>query len=103
MFEDVTGRMCSSVSVALSGMIVLVESIILSNHRNGVLEDGHVVGAMMLSFALNYLLIQTILEPLQASVQAVHVGFAQHPQSLSQAFPLIFHRLSRIAEQSNQL
>jgi hypothetical protein len=38
------------------------------------------------------------MEPLRASIKAVYVCFAQHPQSLSQAFPLIYHRLSRISQ-----
>jgi hypothetical protein len=28
----------------------------------------------------------------------VYVCFAQHPRSLSQAFPLIFHRLTRLSD-----
>ena len=40
-----------------------------------------------------------MMEPLRASIKAVYVSFAQHPQSLSQAFPLLYHRLSRISEE----
>jgi len=53
---------------------------------------------VLLSFILDYTLIFTVMEPLRAAIKAVYVSFAQHPQSLSQAFPLIFHRLSRLSE-----
>ena len=46
-----------------------------------------------------YLILSTLIEPLRASIKAVYVSFAQHPESFSQAFPLVFHRLSLISNE----
>ena len=46
-----------------------------------------------------YLILSTLIEPLRASIKAVYVSFAQHPESFSLAFPLVFHRLSRISNE----
>jgi hypothetical protein len=62
------------------------------------ISDLEVVENMLLAFIISYTLIFTVMEPLRASIKAVYVSFAQHPRSLSQAFPLIFHRLSRLSE-----
>jgi hypothetical protein len=61
-------------------------------------SDSAIVLDMLLAFVFCYTLIFTVMEPLRASIKAVYVSFAQHPQSLSQAYPLIFHRLSRMSE-----
>lgn len=58
---------------------------------------------LLLSFYLSYTVLFAALEPLRASIKAVYVSFAQHPDSLSAAFPLIYHRLSRLSGFSNSL
>ena len=97
--------MCFSVCTAVAGVITLFETFILSKHRGiqestslPILSDRDVCEAMFLSFMFSFVMLFTIMEPLRASVKAVYVCFAQHPQSLSQAYPLIFHRLSRISD-----
>lgn len=73
--------------------------LILVHHRAAdKLRDGTIVQSMLLAFILCYSLLFTVMEPLRASIKAIYVCFAQHPHSLSQSFPLIFHRLSRISE-----
>jgi hypothetical protein len=83
-------------------MIVIFVGFILSHHRKASslpsLHDTAVCEIMLLSFILSYTIVFTVLEPLRASIKTVYVCFAQHPQSLSQAFPLIFHRLTRLSE-----
>lgn len=74
--------------------------VLLHQRKTAIEEitDLEVVENMLLAFILSYTLIFTVMEPLRASIKAVYVSFAQHPRSLSQAFPLIFHRLSRLSE-----
>jgi hypothetical protein len=73
--------------------------LILTHHRSSDgLTDVSIVQSMLLAFVLCYTLLFTVMEPLRASIKAIYVCFAQHPQSLSHTYPLIFHRLSRISE-----
>jgi hypothetical protein len=76
---------------------VLITSLITINDG---LDDWQIVANILLSFYLSYTLLFTVMEPLRAAIKAFYVSFAQHPQSLSQAFPLLYHRLSRLAEYS---
>jgi len=57
--------------------------------------------AVVLPGVLAYILVMTALEPLLATVNAAYVSFAETPALVSQTFPLIFHRLDRIAEVRN--
>ena len=52
-------------------------------------------------FQLVYLHRATLSERDPSFVTKTDVCFAEHPLSLSQAFPLIFQRLSRISEPSS--
>jgi hypothetical protein len=96
--DDMTTHVCSSVCGSISGIIVVVVASILLHHRSDNLTDVALVQSMLLAFIFCYTLLFTVMEPLRASIKAIYVCFAQHPQSLSQAFPLIFHRLNRISE-----
>ena len=102
--DDITTRMCAAVGTTITSVVVIFIGYIVSNHRGTAdpyaepLSDRSVCEIMLLSFIFCYTLIFTVMEPLRASIKAVYVCFAQHPQSLSQAFPLIFHRLSRISQ-----
>jgi len=85
-------------------MIVIFTGIILIHHRNKSSPNtGDTVVAMdmLLAFILCYSLIFTVMEPLRAGIKAVYVSFAEHPQSLSQTYPLIFRRMSRMSESNN--
>jgi hypothetical protein len=93
--------MCSCTGGSISGIIVIFTGYVLLHQRetsNEEISDWEVVENMLLAFIISYTLIFTVMEPLRASIKAVYVSFAQHPRSLSQAFPLIFHRLSRLSE-----
>lgn len=92
--------MCSCVGGALSGIIVLVTGSLLLHQRknyDGEITDGQVGTNMIAAFVLSYTLIFTVMEPLRAAIKAVYVSFAQHPESLSRAFPIIYHRLQRLS------
>ena len=60
--------------------------------------DLDVVKNMLLAFILSYTLLFTVMEPLRAAIKAIYVSFAQNPRSLSHAYPLIYHRLTRLSE-----
>jgi len=90
--------MCACVGGAISGFIVIITGYVLVHQRTKGVTDLQVAEDILISFVLSYTLIFTVMEPLRAAIKAVYVSFAQSPQSLSQAFPLIFHRLSRLSE-----
>lgn len=98
LHDDITTHMCASVGGSISGVIVLITGYVLAHQRGDGITDWQVAETLLLSFILSYTLLFTVMEPLRASIKAVYVSFAQHPRSLSQAFPLIFHRLSRLSE-----
>ena len=99
--DDITTHMCASVGGSVSGIIVIFTGYVLIVDRHSsknLVSDFQVFEDMLLSFILCYTLIFTVMEPLRASIKAVYVSFAQHPQSLSQAYPLIFQRLNRVSQ-----
>ena len=103
--DDITTHMCSSVGHLVAGTIVLFFGMILVTHRNtfssSPLADASLLEVLLFAYMLCYTILLTVLEPLRAAIKAVYVCFAEHPMSLSQAFPLIYQRLSRISEASS--
>lgn len=100
LHEDITTHMCTCVGGSISGVIVLITTYLLLHQRKGHAEVGdfHVAESMLISFVLSYTMIFTALEPLRAAIKASYVSYAQNPRCLSQAYPLIYHRLSRLSE-----
>lgn len=97
--DDITTRMCTNVCTSVCGAIIILMGLILTRHRTSDgLTDVSILQSSLLTFILCYSLLFTVMEPLRASIKAIYVCFAQHPQSLSNTYPLIFHRLSRISE-----
>mmetsp|Transcript_18251 Transcript_18251/g.26634 ORF Transcript_18251/g.26634 Transcript_18251/m.26634 type:complete len:97 (+) Transcript_18251:83-373(+) len=90
--------MCSSVAKSISGIIVIFIGQSLPNSTNDHMVIGEI---MILAFIMCYTLTYTMIEPLQASIRAVYICFAQNQQSLSQAFPLVYHRLNRMSSDRN--
>lgn len=70
----------------------------VANNYDDEATDLDVVKNMLLAFILSYTLLFTVMEPLRAAIKAVYVAFAQNPRSLSHAYPLIYHRLTRLSE-----
>jgi len=103
--DDISTHMSACVGGSFSGIIILFTGFILVHQRNrndpGV-ADSAIALDMVLAFFFCYTLVFTALEPLRASIKAVYVCFAQHPEALSQAFPLIFHRLRRMSQSNLQ-
>jgi len=103
--DDISTHMSACVGGSVSGLIVLFTGGVLVHQRNRnapAIPDSAIVLNMLMAFFFCYTLIFTVMEPLRASIKAVYVCFAQHPESLSQAFPLIFHRLSRMSRSNIQ-
>lgn len=100
LHEDITTHMCTSIAASITGVIVLLSSWLLVHQKKSYPEvtDWHVIQNMLLSFILSYTLIFTVMEPLRAAIKAVYVSFAQQPRCLAQAYPLIYHRLTRLSE-----
>ena len=97
--DDITTHLCACVCGSISGVIVILVGLVLvDHHASNNLTDATIVQNLLLTFIMSYCLIFTVLEPLRAAIKAIYVCFAQHPQSMSQAFPLIYHRLTRISE-----
>lgn len=93
--------MCSAISKSITAILTIVSGQILLARRTGEVSDVVICETMIISYIMCYTILFTIMEPLRASIAAVYVCFAQHPQSLSQAFPLVYQRLSRISEDNN--
>lgn len=105
--DDITTHMCSSLGHLIAGSIVLFFGMLLVTHRNSFatdpLSDASLLETLLISYVLCYTILFTVLEPLRAAIKAIYVCFAEHPLSLSQAFPLIYQRLSRISEPSSNM
>ena len=103
--EDIATHISSCVGGTVSGIIIIFTGSVLvhqRNRNNPDIADSAVALDMVIAFYFCYTLIFTVMEPLRASIKAVYVCFAQHPEALSQAFPLIFHRLSRMSQSNMQ-
>mmetsp|Transcript_4833 Transcript_4833/g.13976 ORF Transcript_4833/g.13976 Transcript_4833/m.13976 type:complete len:179 (+) Transcript_4833:1341-1877(+) len=99
--DDISTHMSACVGGSVSGVIILFTGAVLVHQRNRSdpsVPDSAVALDMVIAFFFCYTLIFTVMEPLRASIKAVYVCFAQHPEALSQAYPLIFHRLSRMSQ-----
>lgn len=83
--DDITTHMCNSLAGAIASALVLITAT-------------RSVTDMFLSFLLCFTLVQTVMEPLRAAVKAAYVAFAQNPHCLSHTYPLLYHRLNRMAE-----
>lgn len=103
--DDISTHISTCVGGSISGAIVIFTGLVLVHQRNRnvpQVSDSAVFMDMFLAFVFCYTLIFTTMEPLRASIKAVYVSFAQQPQSISQSFPLIFHRLSRMSQSNLQ-
>ena len=103
--DDISTHISACVGGSVSGVIILFTGSVLVHQRNRNdpdVPDSAVALDMVIAFFFCYTLIFTVMEPLRASIKAVYVCFAQHPEALSQAFPLIFHRLTRMSQSNLQ-
>ena len=99
MNNDISSQMCTLVSKAISIILVILMGSPLSSYSSGLDHSRSVCKIMVVTYDMCFIILNTLMEPLRASIKAVYVSFAQHPQSLSQAFPLLYHRLNRISEE----
>ena len=103
MTNDISSHMCTSIPRAISIMLTIIVGHTLTTSSPSTSEGlDHVTicQIMIVTFIMSFVILNTFMEPLRASMVAVYVSFAQHPQSLSQAFPLLYHRLNRISMDS---
>ena len=97
--DDITTHICFSVGHLLAGTIPLIFGVLLVAHQNSSFsstlsmlatnKDASLLEVLLFSYIFCYTILFTALEPLQAAIKVVYVCFAEHPLSLSQAFPLI--------------
>lgn len=83
--DDITTHMCNSLGGAIASALVLISAT-------------RTISDTFISFIICFTLVQTVMEPLRAAVKTAYVAFAHNPQCLGQVYPLIYHRLNRIAE-----
>lgn len=86
LHEDITTHICNSLGGAITSALVLVTT---SKSRSEM--------DTVLLLLLCYTLVQSVMEPLRAAVKAVYVAFAHNPHCLQHAYPLLYHRLNRMA------
>lgn len=96
MQGDISSHMSTSLCKSISSVIVILVGQPLSLRSSG-LDHATVCEIMVITYIMCYMILSTMIEPLRSSIKALYVSYAQHPQSLSQAFPLLYHRMSRIA------
>jgi len=112
LHDDITSSMITSFCSAISNVIVIFLSFLLVHHRTTtlvnydhshalVLTDVSICIIMACCYVMSFILCQTTLEIVKSSIKTVYVCFAQFPASLHNSFPLIYHRLMRISENSN--
>jgi len=96
IYEDISAHMCSSISKSISGIIV-----IFIGQSFPTADNDHMIicEIMVTSFIMCYTLIYTMMEPLQASIKALYICFAQNHVTLSQAFPIVYRRLQRMTNE----
>ena len=99
LHEDISTHMCSSVPKSITNIIVICICEILLRDPN--LNDLEVCEIMVVSYIMSYMILFTVMEPLRSGIKAVYICFAQHPQSLAQAFPLVYQRLKRMADDTS--
>lgn len=75
--------------------------MIFIGHAFPTAQNDHMVifEIMVTTFIMCYTLVYTMMEPLQASIKAMYICFAQNHQTLSQAFPIVYHRLNRMTNE----
>ena len=66
--------------------------------RYAPVPDAAWVMIVLSTFATGFAGMSLACEIFEASMNAVIMVFAEQPESLSQAHPIVYHRLSRIAE-----
>lgn len=91
--EDISFHMCSSISKSISGIVVICVSQTLASTSDPMA----VCEIMVVSYIMCYTILHTMMEPLRASIKSLYICFAQNNQTLSQVFPLVYHRLQRIS------
>jgi hypothetical protein len=60
-----------------------------------------VAAAMVATFMVAYSTTFTCLEGARMAVRSVYIGFAEAPLGISQQYPIIFARFSRIVDESS--
>jgi hypothetical protein len=99
--DDISQSLCNYVTSTLTCCIVLVTTLLLlhqrKTHPGYYIPHSRVFQDTLFSFLLSFNLISTVTEPLTAAIKASYVAFAQSPRCLSQAYPLIYHRLNRLS------
>jgi len=97
--EDLSSSLCRSIGISVSTWMTIFVGYFVMTVKANNLSDKEVAAVLLLVFAMNYTVIITVFEPLRASIRAAYVAFAQHPQCLRLAFPIIYHRLVRLSQE----
>lgn len=97
ILNDVSSHMCASISKSLAGLIVI---FIGQYHPNSNENRSVLFEAIVVIYIMCYVLVYTMMEPLQSSIRALYVCFTQNEEILNQAFPLVYSRLNRNRNQS---
>jgi uncharacterized membrane protein len=97
ILNDVSSHMCASISKSLAGLIVIFmgQSFAKSNENHTLIFE-----ALVVTYIMCYILVYTMMEPLQSSIRALYVCFIQNEEVLNQVFPLVYSRLNRVRNQS---
>lgn len=98
ILNDVSSHMCASISKSVAGLIVIFigQSLPNSNENHTMIFE-----ALVVTYSMCYILVYTMMEPLQSSIRALYISFIQNEEIFNQAFPLVYSRLRRVRNQDN--
>lgn len=99
--KDKTTSTCSSFCVTISGTLTMAFGGIALVTGTGNANDHQIAVVLLITFAVGYMMLFTVLEGLRAGVKCIYICFAENPTAMSQAFPIIFHRFSRKIEEGH--
>jgi hypothetical protein len=97
--QDRVTRTCNSCCVTIAGSLALLMGGLFLITGTGEANDHQVACVLLICFAQSYLLLFTAIEGLRSAVKTIYVCYAENPVMISQAYPIIYHRLSRVVEE----
>jgi hypothetical protein len=113
--QDCTSLLTSSFSTVISLAVTIAIGLLIELTRSASNIDNSAKGDnenddnvdffifkhLFLCFCLAHAIIETVVEVDRAAIRAVYITFAEKPESLSQSFPIVFHRLCRLRDDDN--
>jgi len=98
--QDITTHVCSGFCLVISVITTLVFAVLIELMRNAEDMDRDVsfVDILITCFVVSFSTHFLSLEIMRSSIKTVYIAFAEKPESLSQGYPLVYQRFTRLRE-----